>query len=170
MLVTRPGDSQIAYTEKVQVVMDQCLDRTLIFLAPTLGLIPLLLLGAATTTMEIGSITKALTGLVIADSVNRRELDLDFPISTYLPQLVGFPAAKLRCANWSPTAPATSRSGPPPLAGPMVRTGWQELGDRQHGPGHKAGRSRNLGHPRVLCVFNPRDRRLPVRPQRPPPV
>ena len=54
MLVTRLGASQIAYTEKVQVVMDQRLDRTLIFLAPTLGLIPLLLLGAATTTTESG--------------------------------------------------------------------------------------------------------------------
>jgi hypothetical protein len=32
--------------------------------------------------------------------------------------LSAFPPAKLRCANWSPTAPATSRSGPPPLAGP----------------------------------------------------
>jgi hypothetical protein len=77
-----------------------------------------LLLGAATTTMEIGSITKALTGLVIADSVKRRELDLDFPISTSCRSLSAFPPAKLRCANWSPTAPATSRSGPPPLAGP----------------------------------------------------
>ena len=39
--------------------------------------------------------TKALTGLVIADSVNRRELDLDFPVSTYLAQLVGFPAREV---------------------------------------------------------------------------
>jgi hypothetical protein len=126
VLVTRPGDSQIAYTEKVQVVMDQCLDRTLIFLAPTLGLIPLLLLGAATTTMEIGSITKALTGLVIADSVNRRELDLDFPISTYLPQLVGFPAREVTLrelvthrAGYVQVGTATTRraDGPHRLAG-----------------------------------------------------
>jgi CubicO group peptidase (beta-lactamase class C family) len=50
-------------------------------------------LGAgATTRMEVGSLTKALTGLVIADSVARGELDLDAPVETYLPQLRGVPA------------------------------------------------------------------------------
>ena len=41
------------------------------------------------TPMEIGSMTKALTGLIIADSVSRGELELDAPVSTYLPQLRG---------------------------------------------------------------------------------
>ena len=50
-------------------------------------------LGAgATTQMEIGSLTKALTGLVVADSVQRGELRLDAPVDTYLAQLRGSPA------------------------------------------------------------------------------
>ena len=50
-------------------------------------------LGAdATTPMEVGSLTKAMTGLVIADAVHRGELRLDVPVSTYLPQLAGAPA------------------------------------------------------------------------------
>ena len=47
---------------------------------------------AATTRMEIGSITKALTGLVIADSIERGELSLDAPVETYLSPLRGSPA------------------------------------------------------------------------------
>ena len=47
-------------------------------------------LGAdAITPMEVGSLTKAMTGLVIADAVHRGELRLDVPVSTYLPQLAG---------------------------------------------------------------------------------
>jgi hypothetical protein len=50
-------------------------------------------LGAnATTPMEIGSLTKAMTGVVIIDAVRRGELRLDLPVSTYLPQLAGSPA------------------------------------------------------------------------------
>ena len=50
-------------------------------------------LGAdATTPMEVGSLTKAMTGLVIADAVHRGELQMDVPISTYLPQLAGSPS------------------------------------------------------------------------------
>lgn len=45
-----------------------------------------------TTLMEIGSITKAMTGLVIADAVSRGEIDMKVPVSTYLPQLKGSPA------------------------------------------------------------------------------
>ncbi|HSP53433.1 MAG TPA: serine hydrolase domain-containing protein [Cryobacterium sp.] len=41
------------------------------------------------TRMEIGSLTKAMTGLVIADAVQRGEIRLDAPASTYLPQLEG---------------------------------------------------------------------------------
>lgn len=47
-------------------------------------------LGAtATTPMEVGSLTKAMTGLVIADAVARGEVRMDAPVSTYLPQLRG---------------------------------------------------------------------------------
>ncbi|MEV5967108.1 serine hydrolase domain-containing protein [Kribbella sp. NPDC051952] len=42
-----------------------------------------------TTPMEIGSITKALTGLVIADAVRRGEIHMDATVSTYLPELTG---------------------------------------------------------------------------------
>ena len=42
-----------------------------------------------TTTMEVGSMTKAMTGLVIADAVRRGEVRMDAPVSTYLPQLDG---------------------------------------------------------------------------------
>ncbi|WP_166789220.1 serine hydrolase domain-containing protein [Cryobacterium sp. TmT2-59] len=41
------------------------------------------------TPMEVGSLTKAMTGLVIADSVQRGELRMGVPISTYLPELEG---------------------------------------------------------------------------------
>jgi CubicO group peptidase (beta-lactamase class C family) len=42
-----------------------------------------------TTPMELGSITKALTGLVIADAVRRGEISMDSAASTYLPRLKG---------------------------------------------------------------------------------
>jgi CubicO group peptidase (beta-lactamase class C family) len=45
-----------------------------------------------TTPMEVGSITKAMTGLVIADAVHRGEIRMDVPVSTYLSQLTGTPA------------------------------------------------------------------------------
>src|SRR4051812_42840644 len=44
------------------------------------------------TEMEVGSMTKAMTGLVIADAVRRGEIRMDAPVSTYLPQLEGSPA------------------------------------------------------------------------------
>jgi len=45
-----------------------------------------------TTPMEVGSLTKAMTGLVIRDAVDRGELRMDVPVSAYLPQLAGSPA------------------------------------------------------------------------------
>ena len=45
-----------------------------------------------TTPMEVGSMTKAMTGLVIADAVRRGEIRMDAPVSTYLPALKGSPA------------------------------------------------------------------------------
>jgi len=42
-----------------------------------------------TTVMEIGSMTKAMTGLVIADAVQRGEIRMDAAVSTYLPELAG---------------------------------------------------------------------------------
>ena len=43
----------------------------------------------STTRMEVGSLTKALSGLVIADSVRRGQIQMDVPVSTYLPGLAG---------------------------------------------------------------------------------
>ena len=45
-----------------------------------------------TTPMEVGSMTKALTGLVIADAVRRGEIRMEARVATYLPQLKGSPA------------------------------------------------------------------------------
>ena len=56
---------------------------------------PVLLAGIGAddmTPMEVGSMTKAMTGLVMADSVSRGEIRMDAPVATYLPQLGGSPA------------------------------------------------------------------------------
>ncbi|HEX8508193.1 MAG TPA: serine hydrolase domain-containing protein, partial [Propionibacteriaceae bacterium] len=45
-----------------------------------------------TTPMEVGSMTKAMTGLVIADAMSRGEVRMDVPVATYLPRLEGSPA------------------------------------------------------------------------------
>ncbi|MGB8384468.1 MAG: serine hydrolase domain-containing protein [Dermatophilaceae bacterium] len=42
-----------------------------------------------TTRMEVGSMTKAMTGLVIADAVRRGEVRMGVPVATYLHQLEG---------------------------------------------------------------------------------
>jgi CubicO group peptidase (beta-lactamase class C family) len=44
------------------------------------------------TPFELGSITKTMTGLLLADAVRRGEMRLDAPVSDYLPELVGAPA------------------------------------------------------------------------------
>ena len=46
----------------------------------------------STTAMEVGSMTKAMTGLVIADAVRRGEIRMDTPVSAYLSELEGSPA------------------------------------------------------------------------------
>ncbi len=44
------------------------------------------------TPFELGSITKTMTGLLLADAVQRGEMRLDAPVSDYLPELAGTPA------------------------------------------------------------------------------
>ena len=44
------------------------------------------------TPFELGSITKTMTGMLLADAVERGEMRLDAPVSDYLPELVGTPA------------------------------------------------------------------------------
>lgn len=70
------------------------------------------------TRMEIGSLTKAMTGLVIADAVERGEVRLDASVSTYLPQLEGSPAGTVtmrelvtHSAGYVPFGPATMARG-----------------------------------------------------------
>lgn len=47
------------------------------------------------TPVEIGSVTKAMTGLVIADAVERGEIRLEAAVSEYLPQLADSPAGEV---------------------------------------------------------------------------
>lgn len=68
----------------------------------------------AATPFEIGSITKGLTGLLIADAVDRGELGLDDQLAQHLPSLGG-PIGRLSLRQL-----VTHRSGLPPLA-PGVR-------------------------------------------------
>ncbi|HEX8508844.1 MAG TPA: serine hydrolase domain-containing protein [Propionibacteriaceae bacterium] len=44
------------------------------------------------TPFELGSVTKTMTGMLLADAVRRGEMQLDAPVSDYLPELVGTPA------------------------------------------------------------------------------
>ena len=44
------------------------------------------------TPFELGSITKTMTGMLLADAVRRGEMRHDAPVSDYLPELVGTPA------------------------------------------------------------------------------
>lgn len=49
---------------------------------------------APETPYEAGSITKTFTGMLLADAVERGELKLDDPVSTYLPELADTPAGQ----------------------------------------------------------------------------
>jgi CubicO group peptidase (beta-lactamase class C family) len=44
------------------------------------------------TPFELGSITKTMTGMLLADAVRRGEMRHDAPVSDYLPELLGTPA------------------------------------------------------------------------------
>lgn len=68
------------------------------------------------TPMEIGSLTKAMTGLVIADAVGRGEVQMNVPVSTYLPGLAGSRAGTVTLhelvthrAGYAEFGPATKR-------------------------------------------------------------
>ncbi|WP_052466881.1 serine hydrolase domain-containing protein [Mobilicoccus massiliensis] len=75
------------------------------------------------TTYELGSITKTFTGMLLADAVKRREMSLDSPLSTYLPELAGSPAG-----GTTPRQLATHTSGLPRLpADPDWSGTWAAL-------------------------------------------
>ena len=70
------------------------------------------------TRMEVGSLTKAMTGLVVADAVERGEIRLDAAVSTYLPQLKRSPAGEVtirelvtHTAGYAAFGPATMARG-----------------------------------------------------------
>ena len=62
------------------------------------------------TPFELGSITKTMTGMLLADAVRRGEMRLDAPVSDYLPELVGTPAGAATLEQL-----ATHHSGLPAL-------------------------------------------------------
>lgn len=70
----------------------------------------------STTPMEIGSISKAMTGLVIADAVQRGQISMTVPVWTYLPRLRGSAAGQVtmqelvaHSAGYADFGPATIR-------------------------------------------------------------
>ena len=64
------------------------------------------------TVYELGSITKVFTGMLLADAVDRGEMQLDEPISTYLTELQDTPAGER-----TPRQLATHTSGMPSMLG-----------------------------------------------------
>lgn len=68
------------------------------------------------TRMEIGSLTKAMTGLVVADAVTRGEIDLDTPIARYLPDLAGSPAGTVTVRELVTHTSGLAEFGPDTLA------------------------------------------------------
>ncbi|HEY5784551.1 MAG TPA: serine hydrolase domain-containing protein [Microlunatus sp.] len=68
------------------------------------------------TPFELGSITKTMTGLLLADAVRRGDMRFDAPVSDYLPELAGTPAGAATLEQL-----ATHHSGLPALpSGPPV--------------------------------------------------
>jgi CubicO group peptidase (beta-lactamase class C family) len=70
------------------------------------------------TRYELGSITKTFTGLLLADSVQRGEMALEDPLSTYLTELAGTPAGNatlFELATHSSGLPSIARTGYGPL-------------------------------------------------------
>ncbi|HET7724284.1 MAG TPA: serine hydrolase domain-containing protein [Propionibacteriaceae bacterium] len=77
-----------------------------------------------TTMFEIGSVTKLFTGLMLADAVDRGEVELQASLDTYLPQLKGSPAGTVTLEEL-----ATHRSGLPAYADDVASQGYEGAGD-----------------------------------------
>lgn len=77
-----------------------------------------------TTPFEIGSITKLFTGLMLADAVDRGEVQLGAELGTYLPQLAGTPAGTVTLEEL-----ATHRSGLPAYADDVTGATYEGQGD-----------------------------------------
>ncbi|MGY4719987.1 serine hydrolase domain-containing protein [Naumannella huperziae] len=67
------------------------------------------------TSFELGSVTKTFTGNLLADAVERGEIELDAPVERWMPELVGTPAGSL-----TPLELATHTSGLPSLPPQLV--------------------------------------------------
>lgn len=67
------------------------------------------------TPYELGSITKTFTGMLLADAVTRKEVELDDPVASYLTELASTPAGGATLCELAthtsglPTLPPTSR-------------------------------------------------------------
>ena len=114
----------------------------------------------ASSPMEIGSITKALTGLVVADAVRRGELSLSAPVATYLPELAGSPAGTVTMREL-----ITHHGGIPAVRcrgnaqGRPQRTNRRVVPHRQPGGDAGGGPGCFPDNSRQLRVLQPRGRR-----------
>ena len=109
-----------------------------------------------TTPMEVGSMTKAMTGLVIADAVSRGEIRMDAPVATYLPQLGGLTGrcrddqrarhAHLRIRRVRRRHPAPRRLG---------GAAGQKLLDRRHHADDRGGQGPDPGERRAVRLLLP---------------
>ena len=123
-----------------------------------------------TTPMELGSMTKAMTGLVIADAVRRGEIRMAAPVATYLARAEGVTSrhrddARARHPHQRPRRvrgqqPFASAAWKAPLGMNFFTS--HEHADDQGGPGAGAER------PRRLRVLHPGSA-MPAKPSPPQP-
>ena len=117
-------------------------------------------LGAdATTPVEVGSLTKAMTGLVIADAARRGEIRMGVPVSTYLPKLAGSPAGTVTMHELVTHTAGYAEFGPATLH----RALWsapvgEELSDHRSGTADAGGPRRHVGDARQLRLLQSRCR------------
>src|SRR5215813_3549741 len=79
------------------------------------------------TIFEIGSVSKVFTALVLADMVNRKEVNLDDPAAKYLPENVRMPERNGKSITLLDLA--THRSGLPPLPSNLKPMADYSMGD-----------------------------------------
>jgi CubicO group peptidase (beta-lactamase class C family) len=98
-----------------------------------------------TTPMEVGSMTKAMTGLVIADAVSRGEIRMDASVATYLPQLGGSPAGAATMHELVTHTSGYAEFGAATLRRPSGRRPWEKFPDCRHHADDRGGEGPDLG-------------------------
>ena len=113
------------------------------------------------TPMEVGSISKVMTGLVIADAVRRGELHMGDAVSTYLPELSGSPAGGVTMRELVTHTAGYANFGPSVLRSAAWRAplGLNFLGQRRAALMSDA-RHRHPRITRSLRLLQPRGRGL----------